>query len=129
MVEPVFNELSLLPLSERILNFLDSSDVATFRGHRELRLPNTVAFSVPLSDSITLLSSLDLEGICASSGSACSSGSLSPSHVLSAMGLDEFEANALVRLSLGRESSPTDIDYFSASLSRVLGRICEPTTL
>ena len=123
VVEPVFNEESLLPLSRRILDFLDSSDVATFRGHRELRLPNTVAFSVPRSDSIALLSCLDLEGICASSGSACSSGSVSPSHVLSAMGVDELEANALVRLSLGRETTSADIDLLTNSLSRVLGRI------
>ncbi len=123
VVEPVFNEESLLPLSRRILDFLDSSDVATFRGHRGLRLPNTVAFSVPRSDSIALLSCLDLEGICASSGSACSSGSVSPSHVLSAMGVDELEANALVRLSLGRETTSADIDLLTNSLSRVLGRI------
>ena len=129
VVKPVFNEVSLLPLSNRILDFLDSSDIATFRGHRELRLPNTVAFSVPRSDSIALLSSLDLEGICASSGSACSSGSVSPSHVLSAMGVDELEANSLVRLSLGRETSAADIDLLTASLARVLARFCEPTTL
>ena len=128
VVEPVFNEPSLLPLSKRIIDFLDSSDVATFRGHRELRLPNTVAFSVPYSDSIALLSSLDLEGFCASSGSACSSGSVSPSHVLSAMGVDEFEANSLIRLSLGRESTLSDINLLNASLPRVLARICEPTT-
>ena len=129
VVKPVFNEVSVLPLSNRILDFLDSSDIATFRGHRKLRLPNTVAFSVPRSDSIALLSSLDLEGICASSGSACSSGSVSPSHVLSAMGVDELEANSLVRLSLGRESSATDLDLLTDSLARVLARFCEPTTL
>ena len=128
-VKPVFNEVSVLPLSNRILDFLDSSDIATFRGHRKLRLPNTVAFSVPRSDSIALLSSLDLEGNCASSGSACSSGSVSPSHVLSAMGVDELEANSLVRLSLGRETSAADIDLLTASLARVLARFCEPTTL
>ncbi len=121
VVKPVFNELSLLPLSRRLIDFLDSSDVATFRGHRELRLSNTVAFSVPSSDSIALLSSLDLEGVCASSGSACSSGSVSPSHVLSAMGVDEFEANSLVRLSLGRVTSSADIDLLTNSLSRILG--------
>jgi len=129
VVKPVFNEVSVLPLSNRILDFLDSSDIATFRGHRKLRLPNTVAFSVPRSDSIALLSSLDLEGICASSGSACSSGSVSPSHVLSAMGVDELEANSLVRLSLGRETSATDLDLLTDSLARVLARFCEPTTL
>jgi len=75
------------------------------------------------------LSSLDLEGICASSGSACSSGSVSPSHVLSAMGVDELEANSLVRLSLGRETSATDLDLLTDSLARVLARFCEPTTL
>ena len=125
VVNPVFNDSSLLPLSSRIIDFLDSSDAAIFRGHRELRLSNTVAFSVPRFDSIALLSCLDLEGICASSGSACSSGSVSPSHVLSAMGVDELEANSLIRLSLGRESSSSEIDLLIASLSRFF----EPTTL
>jgi len=128
VVEPVFNEVSILKYTSQIIDFIDSSDVATFRGHHVLRLPNTVSFSVPRSDSIALLSNLDMDGICASSGSACSSGSVSPSHVLSAMGVNELEANSLVRLSLGRETSSTDIVLLTASLSRILSRFFDPTT-
>jgi len=122
VVEPVFNRVSLLELSCLVIKCIDSSDSATFRGHRELRLPNTIAFSVPRSDSMALLSNLDLMGFCASSGSACSSGSVSPSHVLTAMGVDELEANSLVRLSLGRESSSADIDLLTAFLPRIFDR-------
>ena len=128
VVDPVFNADSLLPLSNRILDFLDSSETATFRGHRSLRLPNTIAFSVARSDSIALLSCLDLEGFCASSGSACSSGSVSPSHVLTAMGVDNIEANSLVRFSVGPEISHLDIDILIFSLPRVFDQICVRTT-
>ena len=64
------------------------------------RLANTVAFTVKGCDSIALLAGLDMEGICASSGSACSAGSLEPSHVMLALGVEKEEANSLVRFSL-----------------------------
>jgi cysteine desulfurase len=124
--DPVFSPPSLLPLASRVIELIDASDVASFRGHRDLRLPNTVAFSVAGADSIALLSALDLEGICASSGSACSSGSITPSHVLSAMGVPSSEANSLVRLSLGRESSGADIDSLAGALSSVLRLFSSP---
>lgn len=128
VINPVFHAPSLFPLSKRILDFIDSFDITTFRGHRTLRLSNTIAFSVAHSDSIALLSSLDLEGFCASSGSACSSGSISPSHVLTAMGVDNFQANSLVRFSVGREISSSDIDHLIFSLPHVLDQVCEPTS-
>ena len=62
------------------------------------------------SDSIALLAALDLEGICASSGSACSSGALTPSHVLLAMGVDPLLAGSFVRFSLGRETTEAEVD-------------------
>ena len=58
---------------------------------------------------MTSLAALDLDGICASAGSACSAGSLNPSHVLSAMGRNDNEANSLIRFSLGRETSEEEI--------------------
>jgi cysteine desulfurase len=73
-------------------------------------LANTVAFTVLESDSLTLLAGLDLEGICASAGAACSAGSLEPSHVLLAMGVSSAESNALVRFSLGRETTEAEVD-------------------
>jgi len=65
---------------------------------------------------------LDLEGICASSGSACSAGSLQPSHVINALGIGKNLANSLVRFSLGRESTLDDVVYVESVLPEVLRR-------
>ena len=62
------------------------------------------------TDSISLLAGLDLEGVCASSGSACSAGSLEPSHVISALGVKRELANSLVRFSLGRDSTLEEVE-------------------
>src|SRR6266536_2025976 len=86
------------------------------------RLANTVSFVVRGADSTSLLAGLDLEGICASSGSACSSGSLEPSHVISALGYERKLANALVRFSLGRESTLAEVEYVAEVLPKVISR-------
>ena len=91
-------------------------------GSREHRLVNTVSFVVEGSDSIALLAGLDLEGICASSGSACSAGSLEPSHVVRALGLAEPLANSLVRFSLGRESTVEEVELAETFLPEVIRR-------
>jgi cysteine desulfurase len=83
---------------------------------------NTVAFVVEGSDSLPLLAGLDLEGICASSGSACSAGSLEPSHVVEALGVDQGLANSLVRFSLGRESTLAEVEFVEAILPEVIDR-------
>ncbi|MBI5773156.1 MAG: cysteine desulfurase [Verrucomicrobia bacterium] len=119
---PVFPKEPLLNLSHGLLKQLDSMDGVSFRGSRAARLANTVSFSVKGLDSIALLAGLDLEGVCASSGSACSAGSLEPSHVLKAMGVGEQEANSLVRFSLGRETTRVDIEALSAILPKVIRR-------
>jgi cysteine desulfurase len=94
-----------------------------FVGSRERRLVNTVAFVVEGSDSIALLAGLDLERICASSGSACSAGSLEPSHVVEALGLGQRLANALIRFSLGRESSMEEVEAVERVLPEVISRV------
>lgn len=86
-------------------------------------LPNTVAFCVAGCDSLSLLAGLDLEGICASSGSACSSGALQPSHVVLALGHPPELAGSLVRLSLGRETCEQDIRRLVACLLPVIKRV------
>lgn len=88
------------------------------------RLANTLAVTIRGCDSLSLLAGLDLEGVCASSGSACSSGSLEPSPVLRAMGASPEEAAGLVRFSLGRDNSLADIQRAAASLARVVARVC-----
>ena len=75
------------------------------------RLPNMLNVSVPGANTEVLLVMLDLEGIAVSSGSACSSGGVTPSHVLTAMGLDVETAGPSVRFSLGRETTEKEIDF------------------
>lgn len=118
----VFSDARIVPLRDRLTALVDTLPGATFRGSREHRLNNTVAFTVAGTDSIALLAGLDLEGICASSGSACSAGSIEPSHVIRAMGADAAAASALVRFSLGRESSGDDVDRVASVLPGVIER-------
>jgi len=84
-------------------------------------LANTISFVVRGADSIALLAGLDVEGICASSGSACSAGSLEPSHVVAAIGRAD-SANSLVRFSLGRLSSTQEVDVVRALLPEIIRR-------
>ena len=79
-------------------------------GHPTNRLPNNLNFSLPGLDAETLLLSLDRAGVSASSGSACASGSIEPSHVLSAMGLPEPRLKSALRLTLGRGTTKDEID-------------------
>jgi cysteine desulfurase len=121
---PVFDRVQLAPLRQRLIALADSlaGKGVTFRGSRTASLANTVAFTVRGIDSMTLLAGLDLEGICASSGSACSAGSLEPSHVMTALGVESGEANALVRLSLGRESTVEEVAFVERTLPAVVAR-------
>ncbi|MEI7904165.1 MAG: cysteine desulfurase NifS [Candidatus Firestonebacteria bacterium] len=78
-------------------------------GHPEKRLPGNVNISVKYIEGEAMLLNLDMEGICASSGSACTSGSLEPSHVLTALGLPQELAHGSIRFSLGKATSEEDI--------------------
>ena len=125
--QPVFAAESISPLAERLRQFIASlgSARATLHGPRANteRLANTVAFTVPGADSIMLLAALDVEGICASSGSACSAGSLEPSHVILALGVEKDAANSLVRFSLGRETTAEEIAIVEQVLPTMLARV------
>jgi cysteine desulfurase len=92
-------------------------------GDTSHRLANTLNVSFPGLSSETLLMGLDLEGVCASSGSACMVGSVVASHVLLAMGLSPDVAGAAVRFSLGQETTEKEIDDAAAIVSRVVHRI------
>jgi len=83
---------------------------ALVHGRGARRAPHILSVSVPGTDSESLLMALDLQGVAASSGSACQSGSVTPSHVLAAMGVRSDLASAAIRLSLGSLSTPADID-------------------
>lgn len=124
---PVFGKKLIFPLSELLIRCVDSIEGAHFVGaRREGRLKNTVSFVVENADSITLLAGLDIEGICASSGSACSAGSLEPSHVISALGVEWKLANSLVRFSLGRDSTLEEVELVERVLPEVIRRGQQP---
>ncbi len=122
ILEPVFARTRLQPLTERLLKSVEDCPGARVVGPRLDRLANTLAFVVEGADSIGLLAGLDLEGICASSGSACSAGSLEPSHVVMALGLKPKLAHSLVRLSLGRETTEEEVALVGQVLPAVLRR-------
>jgi cysteine desulfurase len=122
VLKPVFSKEKLAPLSTRLMRLIDGIPGVHFVGPRENRLVNTLSFLVEGADSISLLANLDLEGICASSGSACSAGSIEPSHVISALGFAPDLANSLVRFSLGRDSNLEEIEYAEKVLPEVIRR-------
>jgi cysteine desulfurase len=122
---PVFPRDKLLALSARLTAAIlkiegceMASPLASPSGHC---LANTVSFVVRGADSIALLAGLDVEGVCASSGSACSAGSLEPSHVVLAIG-KKAEANSLVRFSLGRDSTADEVDFAIRIFPEVIRR-------
>jgi cysteine desulfurase len=117
---PVFCAKTLGPLTARLIERLRTLDGVEFRGSARQRLSNTAAFTVAGCESITLLAGLDLLGICASSGSACSAGSLEPSHVLLALGVEPPLANSLIRFSLGRASTLEEVDAVSDGFQHVI---------
>jgi len=92
-------------------------------GHRQKRLPGNVNFSVEFVEGESLLLNLDLFGIAVSSGSACTSGSLEPSHVLLSMGLCHEIAHGSLRLTLGRENTNADVDEVISVLPGVVEKL------
>lgn len=92
-------------------------------GHRTTRLPNNANFSFQFIEGESLLIMLDMEGICGSSGSACTSGSLDPSHVLLAIGLPHEIAHGSLRLTLGEDTTREDIDYVVEAIKKIVERL------
>lgn len=92
-------------------------------GHKEQRLPNNVNVSFRFIEGESLLLMLDSYGICASSGSACTSGSLDPSHVLLAIGLPHEIAHGSLRMTLSDETTKEDIDFTVEKLKEIVGKL------
>ncbi|HLA75924.1 MAG TPA: aminotransferase class V-fold PLP-dependent enzyme, partial [Gammaproteobacteria bacterium] len=88
-------------------------------------LPNTVLISVPQFQGETLLAGLDQAGFMLSSGSACTSGNLAPSHVLVAMGVEPHLLRNVLRISLGKDTTRAELDQFLAALHRLMAQ-CSP---
>ena len=118
---PVFSQAKLKQLTAKLIATIENIEGCEIISPRENSLANTVSFVVRGSDGIALMAGLDMEGICASSGSACSAGSLEPSHVILAIGKKEA-ANSLVRFSMGRDSTEAEVDFVCNILPEVIRR-------
>lgn len=106
-----------------IEGILEKIDHVRLNGHPTQRLPNNVNVSIEFIEGESMLLSLDMEGIAASSGSACTSGSLEASHVLLALGLSHELAHGSLRLTLGKYTKEEDIDYVLEVLPAVIERL------
>ena len=98
-------------------------------GHRAKRLPNNINFSFLFIEGESMLIMLDMKGICASSGSACTSGSLDPSHVLLAIGLKHEEAHGSLRLTLSEDSTKEEMDIVAEEVKKIVQRLRDMSPL
>jgi cysteine desulfurase len=114
-------------LRDRLAAGLAALDGARLNGHPERRLPGIVSVSFAGADSESLLLALDLERIAASSGSACTSGSLEPSHVVAALGLPPDVAAGTLRFSLGRQTTMEEVDRVLRVLPSILASVRRAT--
>lgn len=114
----------LLELRERLINKIEQTiPYIRLNGHRTKRLPGNVNFCFEYIEGESLLLSLDMIGVAASSGSACTSGTLDPSHVLLAIGLPHGIAHGSLRLSLGSFNTAEEIDYVVENLAVIVERL------
>lgn len=113
----------LLPLRDRLIAGLRKIPRSALNGDPVNRLPGNVHFCFEGVEGETLLLLLDQKGICASSGSACASGSLDPSHVLLAIGRSHAEARGALRLSLGADATAAEIDYLIEAVTDAVARL------
>jgi len=114
----------LTSLRDRLVKgLLERIDHTHLNGHPIIRLPNNVNVSVDFVEGESMLLTLDLEGICASTGSACSSSSLEPSHMLLAIGLSHEQAHGSLRFSLGKWTTEEDIERVLDVLPGVVAKL------
>lgn len=113
----------LQKLRDRLIEGLLQIPHTRVNGSLERRLPNNVSVCFEFIEGESLLLNLDLRGIAASSGSACTSGSLDPSHVLLAMGLSHEIAHGSLRLTLGRENTEADVDFVLQEIPGIVERL------
>ncbi|NLI60538.1 MAG: cysteine desulfurase NifS [Clostridiales bacterium] len=124
------NNQHLLRLRDRLIEgIMERIEDVTLNGHPTSRLPGNVNMSFRYIEGESLLLSLDMKGIAASSGSACTSGSLDPSHVLLAIGLSHETAHGSLRMTLGDDNTDEDIDYVLETLPPIVKRLREMSPL
>lgn len=120
----------IIALREKLINgVLNNIPHVRLNGHRTKRLPGNTNFSFSFIEGESLLLMLNMKGVAGSSGSACSSGSLDPSHVLLAIGLDHGTAHGSLRLTLGAETTEEDIDYVLGILPGIVEKLREMSPL
>ncbi len=120
----------LIKLRDKFIkDIYENIDYVKLNGHPEKRLPGNVNFSFEFIEGEALLLSLDMVGIAASSGSACTSGSLDPSHVLLAIGLPHEIAHGSLRLTLGDFNTEEEIDYVVENLVKIVDRLRQMSPL
>jgi len=118
------NNRRIAALRDRLIKgILESIDEVELTGHPTNRLPNSASFVFKYIEGESMLLNLDLAGVCASSGSACTSASLEPSHVLLAMGIPPEVAHGSLRLTLGRENTEEDVDYVLEILPGIVQKL------
>lgn len=113
----------LRQLRDKLIAGLTSVPEVTLNGSPEHRLAGNVNISVKYVEGESLILSLDMKGIAVSSGSACTSGSLEPSHVLLGLGLDHLQAHGSLRLTLGRDNTEEDVDYVLQVFPEIVERL------
>lgn len=117
-------------LRDKIINgVLKNIEYSRLNGHPEERLPGNVNISFEFIEGESMLLMLDAKGICASSGSACTSGSLDPSHVLLAIGLPHEKAHGSLRISLGYQNTEEEVDKLLEVLPPIVQRLREMSPL
>lgn len=119
------NEKIVKAMRDRLIEELTKVPHSILNGHRIKRLPGNVNFCFEGIEGESMLLLLDMKGICASSGSACTSGSLDPSHVLLALGLPHATAHGSLRLTLSEYNSENEIDYIIEELPKIIQRLRE----
>ena len=119
----------LIEKRDKLIDELLKIERSRLNGHREKRLPGNVNISFEGIEGESLLLLLDMAGICASSGSACTSGSLDPSHVLLAIGLPHEIAHGSLRLSLDESNTDEEIDFVIAEVSKAVKRLRDMSPL
>ncbi|MEZ4087419.1 MAG: cysteine desulfurase family protein [Candidatus Gracilibacteria bacterium] len=112
--------LKTIRLRDHFIEQLLKIDGVTLNGHPKMRLPNNINVSVEGVNNESLLVRLDMEGIAASAGSACSSGSIEPSHVLLALGQTKEQAATSIRFSLGKETTKEQIDKTVEKFAQII---------
>ena len=116
-------------MRDRIIDALLKIPYSRLTGHPENRLPGTASFIFECVEGESIVLSLDMEGVCASSGSACSSASLDPSHVLLAIGLPHDVAHGSLRLSIGEDNTDADVDHIIEVVPRVIQHLRDMSPL